>query len=258
MATQRRPFVPFPPPLPLVSTPPKSNLDSSKVTTTIFNFTQTRGKGGKRKEVRSRRFGDRAFLVLRSSIFLIVLLLVMDAVDHYTSYTPLSRKEGGRRGDDGAAYGESYTIALNSKGERDVREAVERYVGCKGVDKVIVTVPIQEGSGMEGKFRGVKDVDKVEVIETGSGLNGRFGIYEFLSTVGVVSVDDDLWVSCEDVEKAYNVWVNGGYDVNKGMVGWYPRYVRGGRYNGWLGVWWMGGFQLLLTKGAILHRDMLK
>lgn len=91
--------------------------------------------------------------------------------------------------------------------------------------------------------------------ETGS-LNNRFRPLDGPHLDAVLSVDDDMRISCGDLNLAYDVWRSSP----RSMVGFMPRmHLRQANgqlvYRCWWRVWWHGWYSIILTKAAIMHHD---
>jgi len=112
-------------------------------------------------------------------------------------------------------------------------------------------------------------------------LNNRFKALKQPPTEAVFSIDDDVHVSCKQMELAMEVWTT----APRAMVGFVPRLhswddavrpknsfrvldtkaspIPGWRYHGALldpirySVWWDGAYSMVLTKAAFFHRDYL-
>jgi hypothetical protein len=83
-----------------------------------------------------------------------------------------------------------------------------------------------------------------------------------VETAAVLSLDDDLIVSCEDLDFAHGVWQSSP----QSLVGFTPRLVtrRGSSssssflyHSSWKVVWWHGTYNMILTKCCFMHRDLL-
>lgn len=89
-------------------------------------------------------------------------------------------------------------------------------------------------------------------------LNNRFASVETPAAAAVFSVDDDVFVSCSDLQNMVRAW----RASPRQMLGPAPRLVEVGaggdyRYLRWWHVWWNARYSLVLTKVAIFHRDYL-
>lgn len=97
-----------------------------------------------------------------------------------------------------------------------------------------------------------------EVHDTNS-LNHRFNTTSTVYTTGIFSTDDDLEISCRDLQFAFEAWQSSPFS----MVGFSPRMVTRDRktgrhsYRSWRVVRWNGVYNVILTKCCFLHVDHL-
>jgi hypothetical protein len=89
-------------------------------------------------------------------------------------------------------------------------------------------------------------------------LNNRFKPLDGPHTNAIFSVDDDMRVSCKELDLAHEVWRG----AQRSIVGFMPRVHlrRGGEltYRCWWRVWWHGTYSIILTKAAFFHHDFLR
>ena len=91
-------------------------------------------------------------------------------------------------------------------------------------------------------------------------LNNRFLALQPPPTEAVLSLDDDLIVPCSELARSLRVWAS----FPRALVGYSPRMhgldASSGdtRYLRWQHTWWSGVYSIVLTKGALLHRDYLR
>jgi hypothetical protein len=114
-------------------------------------------------------------------------------------------------------------------------------------------------------------------IHTNDSLTNRFfnlstiqtGVYSILAMIylnfcilshvveAVLSVDDDVMISCASLVFALGVWRANPFT----LVGFSPRlhgydpYSGDARYYRWQHTWWNGQYSIVLTKACFLHRD---
>jgi len=159
---------------------------------------------------------------------------------------------------------QKYTVVVNTYRRPDMlARAIDHYGRCRRTDSIRVI-------WSESEFPPVPEVDAdmyspfTEVIyhiHPENSLNDRFEPLEGLRTESIFSVDDDMMVSCDDLDFAFEVWRN----QPRTLVGFMPRthtLVDGGFfkqwvYNCWWKVWWDGEYSIIITKAAFLHRDFL-
>ena len=91
-------------------------------------------------------------------------------------------------------------------------------------------------------------------------LSNRFKALKSLPTRGVLSIDDDLLISCEQLHQGFNIWKSN----EKALVGYAPRMhgINGitgeDRYLRWQNTWWNGVYSISLTKASFLHKNYLE
>ncbi|CAI0547100.1 unnamed protein product [Linum tenue] len=92
---------------------------------------------------------------------------------------------------------------------------------------------------------------RVEIRENGGGGggSGRFKPIDGVRTDAIFSVDDGVIVPCSSLEFAFSVWKTAPLTMKSGGV--YHRY------GGWLSVWWMGSYSMVLSKAAFFHKKYL-
>lgn len=90
-------------------------------------------------------------------------------------------------------------------------------------------------------------------------LNNRFKPMLEVSTDAVLSIDDDLVIPCDVLERAYMVWSSN----TRALVGFSPRIatfdaVSGATvYGRWQHTWWNGLYNIVLTKAALFSSRYL-
>eukprot|EP00899_Mesostigma_viride_P004588 jgi/Mesvir1/1412/Mv14412-RA.3 len=125
------------------------------------------------------------------------------------------------------------------------------------------------GSSPEAPARQDSGAPVVWDVHHRNSLNNRFvPPKEGIRTEAVFSVDDDVLLSCADLEQGFNKWKQSKLS----LVGFYPRLhtttytgkelpgqppaVRYGY--GWRrSVWWYGWYSIILTKAAFLHQQYM-
>lgn len=91
-----------------------------------------------------------------------------------------------------------------------------------------------------------------------SSINTRFEPLENPVSEAMLSVDDDVYVDCEWLNFAFEVW-----RTNRDqLVGYVPRVHVGSpgkwTYRHWWTVWSTGRYSIILTKVAFLHHKYFK
>jgi glucuronyl/N-acetylglucosaminyl transferase EXT2 len=104
-----------------------------------------------------------------------------------------------------------------------------------------------------------KNKNTVLEVHHNNSLSNRFIPILPISTEAVLSIDDDIVVSCEDLD----FWVHSWTMNRRTLVGLSPRIttydsITGlARYKNWQYTWWNGMYNIVLTKAAILHKSYL-
>jgi hypothetical protein len=136
---------------------------------------------------------------------------------------------------------------------------LDSHAHCSVVDEItVVWSDLQNKAPLDWQEKYPKDVVKFEIHDKNS-LNNRFYPLSPIRTTGVLSVDDDLSIPCNQLEFAVRVWA-----ANKdAMVGFSPRLTTRDVYTGlskylrWQHTWWNGKYTLMLTKVALIHKKYL-
>ena len=91
-------------------------------------------------------------------------------------------------------------------------------------------------------------------------LSNRFHTLHPSPTRAVLSIDDDLLISCQQLNQGFNIWTAN----EKALVGYSPRMhgvnaVTGeDKYMRWQNTWWSGVYSISLTKASFLHKQYLQ
>ncbi|CAM8961052.1 unnamed protein product [Rhodiola kirilowii] len=87
-------------------------------------------------------------------------------------------------------------------------------------------------------------------VEKNNSLNNRFNIDPQISTRAVLELDDDIMMSCDDIERGFRVW----REHPDGIVGFYPRLVKGSplEYRGEKFARINKGYNMILTGAAFM------
>jgi len=149
----------------------------------------------------------------------------------------------------------NYSVVLNSyKRHELLRQTTNHYDQCKNIDKIFIhwnedKPPPQDLTNMP-RVRFVR--------HPSSSINNRFEPIQELNTDCVFSVDDDVEISCEDLDFAFSTWQM----IPSTMVGFVPRihWIQddGYSYKRWWDVWSSGYYSMVLTKCAFFHRKYLE
>eukprot|EP00803_Ostreobium_quekettii_P011405 evm.model.scf_473.9 EVM.evm.TU.scf_473.9 scf_473:50116-57649(-) len=156
-----------------------------------------------------------------------------------------------------------FTLFLNSYHRRDLlQKSVQRYSKCPRIDAIRVIwcedePPPVHGQSSSAYFSSLKEVQYDEMPD--SSLNNRFRPLEGLRTEAVLSIDDDIYLPCSELDRAFEVWQK----RKRAIVGFFPRanvvnQDCSQRYLLGTGTFWKGEYSMVLTKAAFLHRDYLE
>jgi hypothetical protein len=153
------------------------------------------------------------------------------------------------------------TIVMNTFQRHDLMtDAIDHYKRCKLVGNFHIvwsekTPPPTNLVAQYAMHSSPKIVFDVHTIDS---LNNRFKPLNGSFTDAIFSVDDDMRVSCADLNLAYEVWKGSQHS----LVGFMPRtHLRKNNqlvYRCWWTVWWRGSYSIILTKAAILHHNYFK
>lgn len=153
---------------------------------------------------------------------------------------------------------EHYTVVINTFEREDyLVGAVEHYSKCSRAKyvRIVWSESLKPPQHLIQRF--AKQTDPqifFDVHETGS-LNNRFIPFKDSYTDGIFTVDDDMRVSCLELDFAFDVWRSNRDNI----VGFMPRtHVHSTKtnrliYRAWWYVWWTGSYSIILTKAAFLH-----
>lgn len=166
--------------------------------------------------------------------------------------------------------GSEFVVRVNTfRRPAQLTRFLEHYARCPDVSGITVVWadPESQPPGLPSYPVNVS----YEVHSTNS-LSHRFRNLTALATEGVLSIDDDVIISCSSLAFAYGVWRTS----RRVLVGFSPR-VHGydpetghSRYFRWQHTWWNGYpvpsnrpndlsrlYSIVLTKACFLHRDFL-
>uniref|UniRef100_A0A7N0TLU7 Glucosamine inositolphosphorylceramide transferase 1 n=1 Tax=Kalanchoe fedtschenkoi TaxID=63787 RepID=A0A7N0TLU7_KALFE len=91
-------------------------------------------------------------------------------------------------------------------------------------------------------------------VEKKNSLNNRFKIDHQISTRAVLELDDDIMMSCDDIERGFHVW----REHPDRIVGFYPRLVKGSplEYRGENFARRNNGYNMILTGAAFMDAQV--
>lgn len=158
-----------------------------------------------------------------------------------------------------------YTIICNSFRRNDfLFQSIKHYSQCPGLHSyriswsdLINPPPYSELDEISNKYK-VKII--VDTYDQNS-LNNRFSPLNNLTTDAVLSIDDDVFIQCLDIEFGFGVW----RDYPNTIVGYFPRPVSRYSNNGY--HYWSynylqkvkrTGHYIILTKFSFFHQAWLK
>ncbi|KAK4435888.1 Glucosamine inositolphosphorylceramide transferase 1 [Sesamum alatum] len=124
---------------------------------------------------------------------------------------------------------------------------IKHYSRCSSVHEIVVVwnkgIPPQPGdfdSAVPVRIR----------VEKNNSLNNRFRIDPLIKTRAVLELDDDIMMTCDDIERGFKVW----REHPDRIVGFYPRFVNGSplKYRGEKHARKHNGYNMILTGAAFL------
>ncbi|XP_026453334.1 glycosyltransferase family 64 protein C4 [Papaver somniferum] len=170
-------------------------------------------------------------------------------------------------------YHKGYTLLMNTWKRNDLlKQSISHYTSCAGLDSIHIVWSEPERPSdfllnslqhaVQSKARGGRNIELQFDINKENSLNNRFKEIKELKTDAIFSIDDDVIFPCTSVELAFNVWQS----APETMVGFVPRLHLGDEkkqslsrytYGGWLSVWWMGTYSMVLSKASFFHKKYL-
>lgn len=156
---------------------------------------------------------------------------------------------------------EKYTIRVNTFRRNDLLESfLAHYSTCPEVNSIQVVWSDQQYNPPK-HLVDLYPPTKVEFEKHSSDrLSNRFKPTDAIKTRAVLSIDDDLLISCQQLRLGFNIWTAN----ENALVGYAPRMhainpVSGeDRYLRWQDTWWNGMYSIVLTKAAFLHKKYLR
>jgi hypothetical protein len=182
------------------------------------------------------------------NIILLAVVIMIHALLNSQLSTPLDIKT------------EQFTIRVNTFRRNDLLSAfLDHYTRCEEV-KLIQIVWSDQKNAPPYDWLPNYPPHKVKFeVHSEDSLNNRFKSLEPVPTEGVLSIDDDLIITCDTLRMGAKVW-----QANKNaLVGFSPRLatidVQSGvtGYLGWQKTWGTGIYSIMLSKVAFVHRDYL-
>lgn len=154
------------------------------------------------------------------------------------------------------------SLRMNTFRRNDLlKRSAEHLASCDCVGQIQVVWSDQENAppSLEVFKQEARGKIYFEVHDTNS-LNHRFNVTSPMETVGVFSTDDDLEISCADLQFGFETWQSSPTT----MVGFSPRLVTRDSttelfsYRSWRVVRWNGFYNVVLTKCCFLHTRHLR
>ncbi|PKI68571.1 glucosamine inositolphosphorylceramide transferase 1 [Punica granatum] len=124
---------------------------------------------------------------------------------------------------------------------------VKHYSRCSSVKEIVVVW----NKGIPPKLTDFDSAVPVRIrVEGKNSLNNRFKVDSLITTRAVLELDDDIMMTCDDVERGFNVW----RQHPDRIVGFYPRLVAGSplKYRAEKFARAHGGYNMILTGAAFM------
>ncbi|PUZ37569.1 hypothetical protein GQ55_9G130100 [Panicum hallii var. hallii] len=128
---------------------------------------------------------------------------------------------------------------------------VEHYSKCASVREIVVVW----NKGRPPSLGELKSMVPVRIrIENKNTLNNRFNIDKEIKTKGVMELDDDIMMTCDDLERGFKVW----REHPDRIVGYYPRLAEGRllEYCNERYARQQGGYNIILTGAAFMDHEL--
>ncbi|KAG8645308.1 hypothetical protein MANES_10G053900v8 [Manihot esculenta] len=128
---------------------------------------------------------------------------------------------------------------------------VKHYSRCSSVKEIVVVW----NKGIPPKLSDLDSAVPVRIrVEKKNSLNNRFRKDELIETRAVLELDDDIMMTCDDIERGFNVW----RQHPERIVGFYPRLISGSplKYRGEKYARKHKGYNMILTGAAFLDSKL--
>ncbi|XP_039829551.1 glucosamine inositolphosphorylceramide transferase 1-like isoform X2 [Panicum virgatum] len=128
---------------------------------------------------------------------------------------------------------------------------VEHYSKCASVREIVVVW----NKGRPPSLGELKSMVPVRIrIENKNTLNNRFNIDKEIKTKAVMELDDDIMMTCDDLERGFKVW----REHPDRIVGYYPRLAEGRplEYRNERYARQQGGYNIILTGAAFMDHEL--
>ncbi|OVA19439.1 Exostosin-like [Macleaya cordata] len=129
----------------------------------------------------------------------------------------------------------------------NLKMCVKHYSRCSSVREIVVV-------WNKGKPPELSDFDSVVPVrirvENQNSLNNRFKVDPMIKTRAVLELDDDIMMTCDDIERGFRVW----REHPDRIVGFYPRLVNGSplKYRNEKYARTRKGYNMILTGAAFI------
>ncbi|XP_050210519.1 glucosamine inositolphosphorylceramide transferase 1 [Mercurialis annua] len=124
---------------------------------------------------------------------------------------------------------------------------VKHYSRCSSVKEIVVVW----NKGIPPELSDLDSVVPIRIrVEKQNSLNNRFKMDPLINTRAVLELDDDIMMSCDDIERGFNVW----RQYPERIVGFYPRLISGSplKYRGEKYARTHKGYNMILTGAAFI------
>ncbi|KAJ4769451.1 Glycosyltransferase family protein [Rhynchospora pubera] len=128
---------------------------------------------------------------------------------------------------------------------------LKHYSSCSSVREIVVVW----NKGSPPEISELESHVPVRIrVEKKNSLNNRFNIDPLIKTRAVLELDDDIMMTCDDVERGFKVW----RENPRRIVGFYPRLAGGNplRYHDEKYARSEGGYNMILTGAAFIDHEM--
>ncbi|KAJ4971522.1 hypothetical protein NE237_004621 [Protea cynaroides] len=124
---------------------------------------------------------------------------------------------------------------------------VKHYSSCSSVREIVVVW----NKGQPPELSDLESVVPVRIrVEQQNSLNNRFKVDPLIKTRAVLELDDDIMMTCDDIERGFKVW----REHPDRIVGFYPRLINGSplKYRDEKYARTRKGYNMILTGAAFL------
>jgi hypothetical protein len=128
---------------------------------------------------------------------------------------------------------------------------VKHYSRCSSVSEIVVVW----NKGIPPELSDLDSAVPVRIrVEEKNSLNNRFKEDPLIKTRAVLELDDDIMMTCDDVERGFNVW----RQHPDRIVGFYPRLIAGSplKYRGEKYARTHKGYNMILTGAAFIDSKL--